>query len=72
MSEKIIVRQNSQCENIDRYEEHIEEQIAFHGELDADTREKLFKIAHQCPIMKMLDTGIEIRSELLETSEVTE
>jgi uncharacterized OsmC-like protein len=60
------------CDDIDRYEEHIEEQIAFHGGLDADTREKLFKIAHQCPIMKMLDSGIEIRSKLVETSEAVE
>jgi uncharacterized OsmC-like protein len=58
------------CEDIDRYEEHIEEQIAFQGELNEDTREKLFKIAHQCPIMKMLETNIEIESELLETLEV--
>ena len=58
------------CEGIDRYEEHIEEQIAFQGELNEDTREKLFKIAHQCPIMKMLETNIEIESKLLETSEV--
>lgn len=58
------------CENIDRYEEHIEEQIAFSGDLDADEREKLFKIAHQCPIVKMFETGIEIRSEQVEPSEV--
>lgn len=58
------------CEDIDRYEEHIEEQIAFQGEFKEETREKLFKIAHQCPIMKMLETGIEIESELLETSEI--
>jgi uncharacterized OsmC-like protein len=58
------------CEDIDHYEEHIEEQIAFQGELNEDTREKLFKIAHQCPIMKMLETNIEIESELLETLEV--
>jgi putative redox protein len=56
------------CEDIDRYDEHIQEQIAFVGDLDAGQREKLFKIAHQCPIAKMFETGIEIHTELSELS----
>ncbi|MEJ2597997.1 MAG: OsmC family protein [Anaerolineales bacterium] len=55
-------------EGIDRYEECIEEQIAFIGDLTEDEGEKLFKIAHQCPIMKMVETGTEIKTELVEPS----
>jgi uncharacterized OsmC-like protein len=57
------------CEDIDRYDEHILEQIAFVGDLNPDQREKLFNIAHQCPIAKMFQTGIPIETELLEHSQ---
>ena len=40
------------CEQTNRYEEQIEEEIEFFGDLNEDQREKLFQIAHQCPIAK--------------------
>lgn len=52
------------CQGIERYEEHIEEQIVFSGDLSEGEREKLLYIAHQCPIQKMYEDGIEIKSEL--------
>jgi putative redox protein len=52
------------CEVARPYEEGIEEEIALRGDLSAAQRDRLFKIAHQCPIHKMLQSGIEIRSHL--------
>lgn len=54
------------CEGIDRYDEYIQEQISFHGDLSDQDRQKLLMIAHQCPIYKMFQQGIEIRSNLVE------
>lgn len=52
------------CEQTERYEERIEEMIRLEGDLDEPQRERLFKIAHQCPIYKMFEQGIEIASQL--------
>ncbi|MGW8251396.1 MAG: OsmC family protein [Anaerolineales bacterium] len=60
------------CEGIDRYEEHLEENMSFIGDLTADEREKLFHIAHQCPIHKMYENGIEIRSAMVEKIEAAQ
>jgi uncharacterized OsmC-like protein len=56
------------CEDVRPYEEHIREEIALRGDLNESDREKLFKIGHQCPIHKMLKSGIEIRSQLAVTA----
>jgi putative redox protein len=52
------------CEHINEYKEEINEQITFHGELSESEKEKLFRIAHQCPIEKIFRGGITIHSEL--------
>lgn len=52
------------CEHIDRYEEEINERIKFSGNLSKAEKQRLFKIAHQCPIEKMFRQGIAINSEL--------
>ena len=52
------------CENINKYDEKIQETITFHGDLSDSELKKLFKIAHQCPIEKIFRNGIEIHSEL--------
>lgn len=54
------------CQEIDRYDELIEESIAFKGELPAQERQKLYRIAHQCPIHKMFEEGIKVSSTLNE------
>lgn len=57
------------CEDVRPYEEHIREEIALRGELSEAERSKLFKISHHCPIHKMLQSGIEIRSQLAVTAD---
>ena len=52
------------CESIDRYTEQITEEIQFTGDLSDAEREKLFRIAHQCPIYKMYRSGIDVASIL--------
>jgi len=62
--ERVYKKDCEDCENIDRYEEKVEEQITFNGELSQEEKQKLFQIAHQCPIEKIYKQGIEIHSEL--------
>jgi putative redox protein len=52
------------CEQINRYEELIEEQIILRGDLTPEQRKRLFAVSKQCPIHKMLAHGIEIKSQL--------
>jgi uncharacterized OsmC-like protein len=62
--ERVYREDCDDCENIDRYEEAINERIKFIGNLSDAEKQKLFKIAHQCPIDKMFRQGIQINSEL--------
>ncbi len=52
------------CEQIDRYDEIISERITFEGNLTKNEQDKLFKIAHHCPIEKILRSGIRVESKL--------
>ena len=52
------------CEDIDRYEEQIEEVFAFTGDLSAEDKKRLFQVAKQCPIYKMLHDGVQVKSWL--------
>jgi len=52
------------CEGTERYEVAVIESIRFTGDLSEADRQKLLRIAHQCPIHKMLETGIPIHSQL--------
>ena len=70
--ERVFKDDCQDCEGIDRYDEYIQEQISFHGDLTDKDRQKLLKIAHQCPIHKMFLQGIEIRSNLVENIEAGE
>jgi uncharacterized OsmC-like protein len=51
------------CEELDQYEEEINEEISFTGSLTSGEREKLFLISHHCPIHKMLKTGIKVNAQ---------
>jgi putative redox protein len=51
--------------NIDRYEEKIEQELTFSGDLADNDRQKLFQVAKQCSIHKMMEEGIEISSQLV-------
>ena len=52
------------CEGIDRYTEQVEEEILLSGNLNESEREKLFAISKQCPIHKMVESGVQIHSRL--------
>lgn len=52
------------CQQINQFDEEINEEITFFGELSDSEKEKLFKIAHHCPIEKIFRDGIDIHSEL--------
>lgn len=54
------------CENVDHYNEHIDEEISFRGQLSEEQQEKLFEISHQCPIHKMYEDGVAIHPKLRE------
>lgn len=52
------------CEDNEKYEEQIEMEIVLNGELTPDERQKLFSISRQCPIHKILKSGIMVQSKL--------
>jgi putative redox protein len=51
------------CEEIERYDERIYEEIQLDGGFSSAERDKLLHIAHQCSIYKMLQSGIQIESK---------
>lgn len=63
---RIFAEDCENCQEIDRYDEVIEESIAFKGDLQTQEKQKLFRIAHQCPIQKMFEEGIKVDSTLKE------
>jgi putative redox protein len=62
--ERIFEEDCENCEEIDEYKEQIEERISLTGELTSAERDRLLHIAHQCPIYKMLQSGMELTSVL--------
>lgn len=54
------------CETIDRYDDHIYQDVTLHGDLSEDQRKKLFQIAQMCSIHKMMEQGVTIDSTLKE------
>jgi putative redox protein len=61
--ERVFEEDCENCQDIDRYQEQINESIRLVGDLSEREEEKLFQIAHQCPIQKMFQDGIEIKSK---------
>ena len=62
--ERVFAEDCDNCEEIDHYQEKIQELITLRGEITPEQREKLYRIAHQCPIHKMYEDGIVIDSSL--------
>ena len=62
--DRIFAEDCRNCEFIHRYEDRISEEIVLRGDLDQATRDKLLKIAHQCPIQKMLEDATPVASFL--------
>ena len=67
--DRIFSEDCENCETIQKYEEQITEGILLEGHLTKDQKDKLLKIAHQCPIQKILESTTEVKSELLEAEE---
>jgi putative redox protein len=65
--ERVFQDDCENCEEIERYEERITEELTLRGDLDESTRQKLFRIAHQCSVHKLMESGIEISSQLSKT-----
>lgn len=63
--QRVFAEDCENCEEIDEYNELIEQEIVFTGELSAVQREKLFSISRHCPVHKMLKQGIEVKSKLI-------
>ena len=64
--DRVFAQDCIDCEEIDRYTEQITQDLILRGDLDEKERAKLFRIAHQCPIDRMLQDGIKIESKLVE------
>ncbi len=60
------------CEEISKYDEQITMKISFKGKLTHEEHEKLLKISLQCPIHKMLKSGIKVQTQLGEDNEMIE
>ncbi len=50
------------CEKIEKYDEQISMTVGFEGDLTPQDRDKLFKISLQCPVHKMVKSGITIKA----------
>jgi len=63
---------NEDCENcteIEKYEEHIEYETFFQGDLSEQDIQRLFQVSRACSIHKMLEDGVQIDSRLGEREE---
>ena len=56
------------CEEIDRYEEQFQEEISLMGDLTEEEHQELYDIANRCSIYRILESGIEIASQLVNGS----
>lgn len=54
------------CETQQQYRDEIHEDILLRGDLSEAEKQKLMTIAHACPIYRMYQEGIPIRTHLLE------
>ena len=67
MSYQRVFREDCEdCEEEREYNEEISERILLEGDLSSAEREKLLRVAHFCPIFKMMKDGITINSSLIE------
>lgn len=64
--ERFFDQQSDLPDEIQSFDEQIQEQIQFFGDFSTQQREKLFRVSHQCSIHKMFESGIEIRSQMVE------
>jgi len=63
------------CEGCDedlKFTEEIGERILLLGNLSPADRQKLLRIAHYCPIFKMLSDGIKVTTSLIEQKDIVD
>ncbi len=63
--DRIFAEDCADCEDIETYKEHIEEEIALSGDLSDRDRQRLYAVSHHCPIDKILREGMEVESYLV-------
>ena len=54
------------CETDQKFDELIRESMTLEGDLSSEERQRLFRVSHQCSVVKILRQGIEISSQLEE------
>jgi uncharacterized OsmC-like protein len=64
--ERSFIKDCEKCEEPGRMQEQITLDVKLFGELSHKENEKLFKIALQCPIHRMLKTGIKMQMRVHE------
>jgi uncharacterized OsmC-like protein len=63
------------CEGCDenlKFTEEIGERILLKGNLSTADRQKLLRIAHYCPIFKMLADGLKVSTSLIEQKDIAD
>ena len=61
---RVLQPDGENCEEIERYDEQIDQKVSLTGDLKNNERQKLFRVSQQCSVPQILESGIEIRSEL--------
>ncbi len=61
---RVFDRDCRDCEDIAEYREEVTMQIGLRGDLGEEERRKLFKVSRYCPVEKMLERGVTVRSRL--------
>lgn len=60
--ERIFREDCIHCEEITDYKEFMRQEVTLKGDLTEREREKLLKVSRQCPIHKMFESGIPVKS----------
>ncbi len=58
---RVFAEDCKSCEGVNEYEDRIQMEISFKGDITSEEQQKLFKIALQCPIHKMLRKGAQVK-----------
>jgi putative redox protein len=64
--DRIFAEDCADCEMIEEYKEHIDEELSFVGHLTDRDRQRLYAVSRHCPIHKILTHGMEVESYLEE------
>jgi len=60
---RVFAEDCEDCNENNRYEEIIQEQIEFEGDLDDKQRNRLHQVARACSVRRLLENGIHVESE---------